>query len=577
MSLPQPPAANLQPKPLASAVAASLIGDFRNFLYMVWKHLNLPDPTPIQYDIASVLQHGPKRLVIEAFRGVGKSWVTSAFVLWLLLVDPQLKILVVSASKERADAFAIFTKRLIQEMPVLSHLRPREEQRNSNIAFDVGPAMAAHAPSVKSVGITGQMTGSRADVIVADDVEVPKNSDTQTKREKLSNDVKEFEALLSTKPNTRIILLGTPQTEMSVYNEFGARGYTIMVWPARYPNDEQAERYMGRLAPFITERMENGTGLPGKPTDPKRFSELDLLERELSYGRSGFALQFMLDTSLSDADRYPLKLSDLMVLDLADDMGPVNLAWASSPELVLDKLPMVGLNGDRYLRPMFIHKEWAAWQGTAMTIDPSGRGGDELAYAIGHMLHSRVFVPAWGGMAGGYEEANLKKLVELAKRYKVKYVVIEENFGGGMFAELFKAALVKYGYPCTVEEVRHNVQKERRICDTLEPVMNQHRLVVDTKLVERDYRETEKQELRGFYQMSRITRDKGSLKKDDRIDVLAMLVAYWVESLGVDTGVAESAHREASLLAELASFQHSIFGGAAPREANWMDYAFDGT
>ena len=47
--------------------------DFRNFLYLVWKHLNLPDPTDIQYEIADWMQNGPRRAVIQGFRGVGKS------------------------------------------------------------------------------------------------------------------------------------------------------------------------------------------------------------------------------------------------------------------------------------------------------------------------------------------------------------------------------------------------------------------------------------------------------------------------------------------------------------------------
>ena len=45
----------------------------------------------------------------------------------------------------------------------------------------------------------------------------------------------------------------------------------------------------------------------GKPTDPDRFDEEDLNKRQLSYGSSGFNLQFMLDTSISDANKYPLK------------------------------------------------------------------------------------------------------------------------------------------------------------------------------------------------------------------------------------------------------------------------------
>ena len=152
--------------------------DFRNFVFMVWQHLNLPDPTPVQYDMAEYLQQAPKRAVIEAFRGVGKSYITSAFVCWKLLLDPEVKVLVVSASKVRSDDFSTFTQRLIHELPILHHLRSREGQRQSKVAFDVGPCQASHSPSVKSVGITGQLSGSRADIIVADDVEVPNNSMT---------------------------------------------------------------------------------------------------------------------------------------------------------------------------------------------------------------------------------------------------------------------------------------------------------------------------------------------------------------------------------------------------------------
>lgn len=167
-------------------VESRLKKDFRYFLLAIWKALALPDPTPLQYDIGRYLQHGPKRCIIEAFRGVGKSWITSAFVVWLLYRDPQLKIMVVSASKDRADQFSTFTKRLINTIPWLAHLSARSEQRDSLHAFDVGPATPDHSPSVKSVGITGQLTGSRADVIIADDVEVVNNSQTQAARERLS-------------------------------------------------------------------------------------------------------------------------------------------------------------------------------------------------------------------------------------------------------------------------------------------------------------------------------------------------------------------------------------------------------
>jgi hypothetical protein len=209
--------------------------DFKVFLYVIWQALALPPPTRSQYELADWLQYGPKRLVIEAFRGIGKSWVTSAFVCWLLYCDPQLNILVVSASKDRSDMFSTFTKRIINELPFLAHLKPNDGQRDSNIAFDVGPARASHSPSVKSVGITGQLTGSRADVIVADDIEVANNSATTAMRDSLSERVKEFAAIIKPLDSSRIIFLGTPQTEMSIYNRLPERGYRSAYCPPSTP------------------------------------------------------------------------------------------------------------------------------------------------------------------------------------------------------------------------------------------------------------------------------------------------------------------------------------------------------
>lgn len=552
--------------------------DFRNFVYLVWKHLNLPDPTDLQYDISAYLQHGPRRRIIEAFRGIGKSWLTAAYVLWRLYRNPEERILVVSASKDRADSFSIFVKRLIDEMPLLHHLRPRAGQRDSNIAFDVGPSSAHQAPSVRSVGITGQLTGGRATIIIADDVEVPKNALTQAMRDKLSEAVKEFDAVLV--PGGEIIYLGTPQTEMSLYNALPDRGYEVRVWPARYPSGEQRDRYGSRLAPFITQALvvcpELATRYSGRgtPTDPERFSDKDLMEREFSYGRSGFAMQFMLDTAASDTDRYPLKLSDLVIMSLNPDIAPIKVAWGAGPEQIINDLPNVGMAGDKLLRPMFIAKDFIEYQGVVMAIDPAGRGGDELGYAIVAMLNGFLYVLASGGLKGGYTDDNLEKLARLAKRYHAKQIIIESNFGDGMFTKLLTPFLVRI-HPCTTEEVRHNTQKEKRIIDTMEPVMNQHRLVFDDALVRQDYEnyndypQEHAHKYQLLYQLTRITRERQALAKDDRLDALAMAIAYWVEQMDKDTQQVLQEHHNKALDDELEKFQHQVLG-MSPVSSNWM-------
>jgi len=535
--------------------------DFRNFLFLVWQHLNLPDPTPVQYDIAQYLQHGPKRMMIQAFRGVGKSYVTSAFVCWLLYCDPQLNILVVSASKDRSDHFSIFTKRLIEEMPLLQHLKPRPGQRDSNVAFDVAPARNSHSPSVKSVGITGQLTGSRADVIVADDIESLNNSLTQIMRDQLSERVKEFDAVLKPLPTSRIIYLGTPQSEMSLYNALPERGYQLRIWPARLPGEP--ERYKGRLAPMIYGMIEQGIAADS-PTDPGRFNDEDLRERQASYGRSGFALQFQLDTSLSDADRYPLKLSDLIVMHLDPRMAPAKLVWCNDPDKMIQDLPMVGLAGDRYYRPMWTSNEMADYTGSVMAIDPSGRGKDETAYAVVKILHGNLFVVDVGGFKDGYSENVLKSLSVLAKKHNVNWVRVEPNFGDGMFTQLLRPVMSRI-HPCTInDEVRSNGQKEMRIADTLEPVMNQHRLIFDAALIKKDYEADPQYQL--MYQMTRLTRDRGALRQDDRLDALAQAVSYWVEHMSRDTEKAAVEHREALKDAELRKFVENCFPGRQPRD-----------
>jgi len=541
---------------------------FKNFLYLAWKHLQLPDPTPMQYEIADYLQYGSKRICIQAFRGAGKSWITSAFTVWNWLMDCDRNILVVSASKTRADDFSTFTQRLIQELPICEHLQPNENQRQSKVSFDVGGAKASHAPSCKSMGITSQLTGSRADLIIADDVESANNSQTQLMRDRLSETVKEFDSII--KPEVgRIVFLGTPQTEMSIYNSLEERGFKTQIWPSRYPEEKAKINYGIKLAKSL---INNDRDLvPGDPVDPKRFNTEDLMEREASYGRSGFALQFMLDTTLSDVDMYPLKLNDLMIMSGIDswEEAPGKVQWASGIDQIkaLDpELPNVGLKGDYYVAPMHFSSEYYPFEGSVMAIDPAGRGKDKTAYAIVKMLNGILYLTDLGSFDGGYDEKTLTDLALAAKSQDVKEIVVESNFGDGMFNRLLEPILARI-YPVTLSEVRSSVQKEKRIIDTLEPVMNQHRLVVNQELIYRDFDLERDHQL--FYQMSRLTKVKGCLRHDDQIDVLAMAVQVWNEAIGRDVDEALDSAKEERLKKELDNFMDHTIGRKVKN--NWIN------
>ena len=516
-------------------VLTSLQGDFKLFLQALWDQLDLPSPTRAQYAIADYLQHGPKRLQIQAFRGVGKSWITGAFVLWTLFNDPEKKIMIISASKERADNMSIFLQKLIIETPWLSHLQPKsDDARWSRISFDV--LCSPHqAPSVKSVGITGQLTGSRADLMILDDIEVPGNSMTELMREKLLQLCTEAESILTPKDDSRIMYLGTPQTTFTVYRKLAERNYKPFVWTARYPRNKS--QYEGKIAPQLQEDIDNGVQ-PWTPTDD-RFSEDDLVEREASMGRSNFMLQFMLDTSLSDAEKFPLKMADLIVTSVNPAKGPDNIIWCSDPRNVLKDLPTVGLPGDYFYSPMQVQGEWTNYQETICSVDPSGRGADETAAAFISQKNGFLYLHEMRAYRDGYSDSTLLDILRGCKKYNATTLVVESNFGDGIVSELFRKHIQQTKQRIHIEEVRANVRKEERIIDTLEPILNQHRLVVDRGVIEWDYSSNKDSAPESrllymlFYQMSRMCREKYAVKHDDRLDALAQGVKYYTDAFGI--------------------------------------------
>ena len=511
--------------------------DFKLFLQALWAELGLPSPTRAQYAIADYLQNGPKRLQVQAFRGVGKSWITGAFVLWTLFNDPERKVMIISASKERADNMSIFLQKLIIDTPWLKHLQPKsDDSRWSRISFDVN-CSPHQAPSVKSVGITGQLTGSRADLMILDDVEVPGNSLTEFMREKLLQLCTEAESILTPKSDSRIMYLGTPQTTFTIYRRLAERNYRPLVWPARYPRQDKLSKYEGILAPEIQEDVDMGAE-EWAPTDD-RFTDEDLIEREASMGRSNFMLQFQLDTTLSDAQKFPLKMADLIVTSVNPTTAPENVIWCSDPSKVIRDAPTVGLPGDYFYSPMQLVGEWSSYDETICSVDPSGRGTDETAAAFLSQRNGLIYLHEMSAYRDGYSDSTLLDILRRCRTYGVTSLVIETNFGDGIVGELFKKHLINTKQNIHIEEVRANVRKEDRIIDSLEPVLNQHRLIVDRGVIDWDYASNKDSPAEErllymlFYQMSRMCREKRAVKHDDRLDCLAQGVKYFTDALSI--------------------------------------------
>ena len=523
---------------------------FQPFLYDVMTSLLGFECSDIQLDIALYLETGPLYRMIQAQRGQAKTTITAAYGVWRQIHDPSTRILILSAGGTQANEIAGWVIQIIMNMDILECLRPDRSHgdRASLEAFDVhyelkGPEKS---PSIACAGITGNLQGKRADVLIADDIESAKNSQTELMRERLRHLTLDFTSINS---KGDIIYLGTPQSIDSIYNGLISRGYDIRIWPGRYPTKDEEKNYGNCLAPMIKTRIYEDptlrtgggpTGARGRAVDPILLPEDVLIKKEIDQGAAYFQLQHMLDTRLSDAERFPLKGSKLIMMEVPATRVPTEINVLHIPELLV-RTPQDFPVEETYYAAHSFGVEFAPFMSTHMYVDPAGGGqnGDETAYAVTKFCASKVFLVDVGGVPGGLDDASLDALTLIATKWSPDQIDIEENFGSGALRSVWTPKLLKK-HKCHIEPVWESGQKELRIINTLEPMIGNGRFVVDKRLLEQDWRSCQKypaskrSSYSFFYQLSRITRDRDSLAHDDRLDAVAGSSRHWIENLKQD-------------------------------------------
>lgn len=541
---------------------------FNRFLIVMMKVLGF-STTKLQLDIGAFLEFGPKDLMIQAQRGQAKSTITALFAIWYLIHKPKGKVLIVSAGGKQANEISTLIVKLIMNTDILECLRPipAKGDRQSVEAFDINFHLKGvdKSPSIACTGITGNLQGKRATLLIADDVESYKLARTATMREQLMQNCRDFASIVQEAAG-RIVYLGTPQTDSSIYNQLPQMGFAVRIWPGRYPTKEQLDNYGAALAPLIRSELDldpdlqtdgGMDGSQGQPTDPQLMPEESLQAKEMKQGPAFFQLQHMLSTKLSDALRYPLKPINLVVMRLGDDL-PLNVVRGMSHDHVRDYV--VGSLKVQLTTPQYVSQDVAKPSMRHMRIDPAGGGknGDETGYAVSEHLNGNVFLRKVGGVPGGFEDKDLKELAQIVKRWNPDVLDIEKNFGFGAFRKVFEPYLAAVGWTGGINETFESTNKEQRIIDTLEPIMGRGSLIIDESIVLDDWESTQRhpmdkrQTYTFFQQIAKITRDPKCLIHDDRLDSVGGTVGFWIKQLNQDSNKREAESRAAELAAKMA-------------------------
>jgi hypothetical protein len=543
------------------AILDRITGDFGEFCKELWLDRGYDKVAPLSWaelDICSWIAGGkgvPDFRGVLGPRGEGKTFKCCAKAAWMLLRDVDRKILIVSKSHGHAKRIISLLRQWIEVVWFLQNLRPTPEQVDSATQFQVGPARASLQPSVSAIGIDGQLEGNRAHTIIADDVETETNTETLESREDLDNRLGELKDILypatklegSAVDRPEIIYVGTYHHEESVYLKLADRGYAFRTWTLEYPELDGGQL---NLAPKIKERMLNGEAQAGDLMFPARFDR-ENVNRKKSEGFTRYAMQHMLVATLSDTNRYPLRLSDLIVMDVPPTEANISVAYGQrdhNGSTAIEGIETYGFQGDRLYRPAILSKETKVYSGTKAGIDPAGRGDDRTGLSIVSHLAGNLWVKACMGLTGGADTEALDLIAATLRQHDCRDAYFEHNIDTfGTYEQLLNAALRRHflepgeddrfpsGWKCSLTPVRGGMQKEVRIITTLEPVITGHRLIVDRKVVEAD--KGEPQHCRFQYQLTRITKQRKCLKEDGKLDSLEIAVRAWENTLGVNQAV----------------------------------------
>jgi len=434
--------------------------DFRLFTVLWNQHQNMSTPA-IHFTMVDWLEtawaSGDTRLLMQAFRGSGKSTMIGLFTAWLLYRNPDLRILVLSAEENLAKKMVRQVRRILERHWLTKHLKPKNADQWSGDQFTVNRNIELRDPSMLARGITGNITGSRADVIICDDVEVPNTSDSAEKREELRNRLDEISFILV--PDGTQVYVGTPHTYHTIYAE-------------------DAREDLGEEVPFLDGFAR--LTLPvmdadGAPIWPERFSSHALKQLKRDNGPNKFASQMMLQ--------------------------PVNIAEgrldAELLQIYDDELDYTKELQSLFIGPIKLVSSSAWW-------DPSfaSARGDASVVAVTYSddagniyIHHLEYIEIDAGNEQNEATQQCEIVSRLARDHHLPTITVESNGIGKLIPGILKNRLAQNHVPCRVQEHHSSRAKDLRILEAFDAPLAAGRLFIHRSVLQTPFM-TEIQEWR---------------------------------------------------------------------------------
>lgn len=408
----------------------------------------------LHFEIASWLSerwnNRDVELLLTAFRNSGKSTLVGLFASWLLADDPERRILVLAADYQLATKMVRTVRRVLERHPLTPHLRPRVADEWASDRFTVNRRGTHRDPSMLAKGITSNITGSRADIVICDDVEVPNTCDTPAKRRELRERLDEIDFVIS--PDGTRLYVGTPHTYHSIY-----------ATTVRHDAGEVVPYLHGyhRLClPVINEA--------GQSRWPERFSRAHIKAMRDRAGPAKFQSQMMLEpVDISEARLDPSRMKRYDApLDYRESNG--------LPVLEIDGTRMV--SGACFWDPSFGRP--GRGDGCAIAVVFGDATGERWLHDVAYLKHDP-------NITEDIDEATqlCRQVTSFARRYFVPVVSVEVNGVGRFLPGLLRRELRRGGLATGVIEHTSTTNKAARILGAFDALLASGRLHVSERVL----------------------------------------------------------------------------------------------
>lgn len=443
------------------------------------------------------LEHRGRLALLRCFRGFAKSTLLAEYNAWKLWNDPSWRILHQGEADDTSLKTSRDTQNVLRHHPWTAGLLP-DKQGTVQQWWVVGAEDARNA-SFYAKGILSNVTGSRANETQNDDVEVPRNIQTPEAREKLRYRLGEqvFIAL----PDAKRLFIGTPHTHDSIYNDIEALGAECLTI-RMFEKEQRVETPTGKEfhLSFVPEYVFVGI-----------YEHTRLLEAGVDYIVEGRRVIFkevitgVLDFYANCA--WPERFTRQELLLRRKETRTLN-EWDSQYQLHSKPITEVRLNPERVIpyevEPIFrmANKTPTMWLGSvqlsamALRWDPAaGKLKSDISSAsliLQDMMGRRYWhrAEALKGAVAEFTEdgktivgGQVWQLCDMVQQFNVPRITIETNGIGSFAPAILKAALKQRGLQCGVSEITASENKNKRILEAIEPLIDSQMLWAHTSVL----------------------------------------------------------------------------------------------